>query len=120
MIEAIEAFAEREGRAPTSREFDRAAKADGVHPPKSAVIRRFGKWNRGLEVAGFEPHRRDWSRDEIVAALLLFSKRHGRAPRYTEWQRAPEAGEPSRPTATTAATRFGSWKAALEVAGVQD
>jgi hypothetical protein len=54
------------------------------------------------------------SNEGIVAALRAWTARHGRPPLSSDWRRAG----PDHPTAALAQARFGSWRAALEAAGV--
>ena len=56
----------------------------------------------------------DTSDPEVLAALRAWSVRHGRPPLSTDWRRA--AGD--HPTAALVQHRFGSWRAALEAAGI--
>lgn len=83
---------------------------------KSAVVKYFGSWNRGLEAAGFAPHRRNWDRTEILAVLREFAQRQGRVPRQSDWTRRSKPGEPPHPSRQTVVNQFGSWDAALSVA----
>lgn len=73
------------------------------------VQARFGSWPNALRAAGLRPHRRAWTREEIVAALRAWAGEHGRAPHHDEWQ----AGDREHPPASTVANLFGSWSAAL-------
>lgn len=54
-----------------------------------------------------------WSRDRVIMALLAFAHEHGRAPSASEAGRA--SGLPSHGVVMR---RFGSWRAALEAAGL--
>ena len=75
----------------------------------------FGSWAAGLRAAGLEPPQtRRWIDGEILEALRGWTARHGRPPLSTDWQRS----EGDHPTAALAGGRFGSWRAALEAAGV--
>jgi hypothetical protein len=54
-----------------------------------------------------------WSRERVIAALLAFAHEHGRAPSASEAGRA--SGLPSHGVVMR---RFGSWRGALEAAGL--
>ncbi|MDX6644746.1 MAG: Homing endonuclease associated repeat [Miltoncostaeaceae bacterium] len=54
-----------------------------------------------------------WSRDRVILALLTFADERGRAPNASEAGRA--CGLPSHGVVMR---RFGSWRAALEAAGL--
>jgi Homing endonuclease associated repeat len=119
IVAAIRRFAHREGRPPTNREFVQLVRSEPSHPTLGAVLGQFGSWNAALRAAGFAPHRRDWSKVEIIAALRDFGEHNGRAPTYTEWLAAPAPAEPAHPTASTVVTHFGEWRAALKAAGLE-
>ena len=119
IVEAIRAFAAREGRAPTGRDWNSPPEPDHLRPMTHEVVDCFGSWNKGLAAAGFAPHRRDWSREEIVAALQEFAQRHGKTPRPGDWTRMSSPGEPAHPSRQTVVNQFGDWNAALEAAGLE-
>ena len=85
-----------------------------VWPSAGDVQARFGGWPHALRAAGLRPHRRAWTRDEILAALRGWAERHGRAPHQGEWQ----AGGHEYPPASTVGNVFGSWSAALRASGL--
>lgn len=118
VVAAIKAFAAREGRPPTARDWMSPPLPDRPRPTRSAVEECFGSWNRALEAAGFAPHRRNWDRDEILAALREFARRKGRVPRQGDWTRTSKPGEPPHPSRQTVVNQFGSWSAALTAAGL--
>jgi hypothetical protein len=80
-------------------------------PSAGDVQARFGSWPNALRVAGLRPHRRAWTREEIVAALQAWAE-HGRAPHHDQWQAAGR----EHPPASTVSNLFGSWSAALRAA----
>src|SRR3954470_13094232 len=57
-------------------------------PSTGDVLARFDSWPAALEAAGLRPHRRSWTREQIVVALQTWAGRHGRAPYDTEWHAA--------------------------------
>lgn len=58
--------------------------------------------------------RKRWTRERIVEAFLAETERLGRVPLSSEWCTSGE----SHPTRDTVRRTFGSWRAALEAAGV--
>jgi hypothetical protein len=119
VVEAIKAFAEREGRPPTGRDWRSSPAPGDPRPTDKAVVKCFGSWNDGLAAAGFAPHRRDWSREEIVAALREFAQRHGKTPMPGDWTRASLPGECAHPSWQAVVNHFGSWDEALRAAGFE-
>jgi hypothetical protein len=112
LIAALRQEAGRLGRPPAQREW---ATASPHRPNASSVVHAFGSWTAGLRAAGLEPlPRRRWSDADIVAALRAWTARRGRPPLFSNWRRAAE----DHPTAALAQVRFGTWRAALEAAGV--
>jgi Homing endonuclease associated repeat len=73
-----------------------------------------GGWGAGLRAAGLQPTRRRWKNGEIVEALRAWTARHGRPPLSSDWRRAAT----DHPTAALVPGRFGSWRAALDAAGL--
>jgi DNA invertase Pin-like site-specific DNA recombinase len=59
--------------------------------------------------------RTKWTDPEILGALQAWSDTHGHAPKGTDWPR----GESGRPTEGTVRRRFGTWRRALIIAGLQ-
>jgi Recombinase/Recombinase zinc beta ribbon domain/Homing endonuclease associated repeat len=55
-----------------------------------------------------------WRRDGIVAALKRWQALHGQAPRTHEW----ESGSFDHPNAETVRNHFGTWRRALQAAGM--
>lgn len=56
IVLAIHRWYRRTGSPPTSTEWQKGEL--GEHPTTSTVINVFGRWNAGLEAAGFPPHKR--------------------------------------------------------------
>jgi|tagenome__1003787_1003787.scaffolds.fasta_scaffold20966506_4 hypothetical protein len=84
-------------------------------PSAGDVQARFGGWPTALAAAGLQPHRRSWTREQIVTALRLWAVRYGEAPHHDDWQ----AGGPGHPPASTVANVFGSWSAAVRAARLE-
>jgi HNH endonuclease len=79
----LKACAERLGRSPTMREFERDRRAR-VHP--QTVIERFGSWNAAKRRAGLRP-RRFATREELLEALRALGDQLGRPPTGGDLQR---------------------------------
>lgn len=54
----------------------------------------------------------DWA---VIRAMIAWNEKHGRPPRRWEWDKGADK---THPNSTTVLTRFGSWNAALEAAGL--
>jgi hypothetical protein len=68
-----------------------------------------------VRTAGLEPPRpRRWSDREIVEALRDWAARYDRPPLSSDWRHAA----PDHPSVALAQRRFGSWRAALDAAGL--
>lgn len=117
LIAALTTFVEEKGRPPTARD---AGARTGV-PAQQTFVREFGSWQAALSAAGLPlkgprgvPIRTD---AELCAGLVAFADEHGRAPSYREV--ALTEGRDSRLAhAETYQRRFGSWRAAIEAAGL--
>lgn len=62
--------------------------------------------------------RARWSREKIIVALQESYERFGVTPLARAWFQRPGEGEPDRPTTNTVVNRFGSWRTALDAAGL--
>jgi hypothetical protein len=120
-IVLLQRDAKRRGRPPTRREWD---KARFTQPSANTVGNLFGSWNAALEAAGLPTReagyagrlsRRRWTREEIILLLQQDADRLGRPPLYLEWDKPSK----KRPSGSTVQSRFGSWNAALEAAGLR-
>jgi Homing endonuclease associated repeat len=105
----LKASAERLGRSPTMREFER----DGgtrIHP--QTVIERFGSWNAAKRLAGLRP-RRFATREELLAELRTLGAELGRPPTGGDLQRR----RATMPSKSLYWHVFGSLRNALREAG---
>lgn len=119
ILESIRDWARREGQPPTKREWTpsnaRWHKEFPRWPTATIVASLFGGWNRALSAAGCDCRGRTWSAAEIVSALQAWAQANdGRPPAYGDWRTAG-AGHPG---VTVVAARFGSWRHAVEAAGL--
>lgn len=140
VIEAIRAFADRYGRAPTVCDFSPANarqtmakikssgrkrryaemierfQTDGCWPAAASVVDLFGSFGEALIAAGFETNPRSprWSRELILQRIRDWAGEHdGSPPRMVDWLSA--AGE--WPTSGTVQYHFGSFRDGLIEAG---
>jgi hypothetical protein len=110
LLDALRAFADEHGRPPTAPEADTP---DSDLPTSMTFANHFGSWNAAVAEAGFEPRDRRRSDAELLADLREFAAERGAVP-SAEAVRARE----DMATPPTYAVRFGSWNAALEMAGL--
>jgi hypothetical protein len=114
ILAALREWAARHGRSPSSYEWI-AGSPD--RPASLCVRRRFGSWRRALKRAGLKPGPRRlpyWSDADILRALRIWAKRHGRAPTAKDWTRAAS----HHPCTRCVWEHFGSFRAALVAAGL--
>jgi len=109
VIAAIVHWYQEHGRAPKTTEW---VESSPDHPAFSIVFGLFGSWRESIEFAGFRV-REAWSREEMIAAIQAWARRHGRRPTHSDWNKAA----PDHPCSNQVAKRFGSWNAALDEAG---
>ena len=105
----LKASAERLGRSPTMREFERD-RGTRVHP--QTVIERFGTWNAAKRLAGLRA-RRFATREELLAELRALGEELGRPPTGGDLQRR----RASMPSKSLYWHVFGSLRNALREAG---
>ena len=81
----------------------------------SVFKKRFGSWNEAVEAAGFSPNTRGRNRtpsEELLEELRRVAEDLGRPPSI------PEMNERGGYSGYTYQDRFGSWKDAIETAGL--
>jgi Homing endonuclease associated repeat len=95
--------------------------APGGWPSASTVAARFGSLGAAIEAAGLgrargQPDGRPprWSFNAIAEAMRDHASRTGQPPRRSDWQHASE----DHPAASTVYRVAGSWRQALEAAGL--
>ena len=109
IIEELRACAERLGKSPTMREFERDPDTT-VHP--QTVIEHFGSWNAAKRRAGMVP-RRFATREELLALLRDLGDELGRTPTAKDL----EARRGRMPSKSLYWHTFGSLTNALREAG---
>ena len=118
IVRALRRWTRETGAPPRLSDWrDRGGKWEREYPawPSAGDVQaRLGNWPHALRTAGLRPHRRAWTRDEILVALRAWAEQHGRAPRQDEWLAAGH----EHPPASTVGNVFGSWSAALRAGGL--
>jgi hypothetical protein len=109
ILEELRTCAERLGKSPTMREFERDPETT-VHP--QTVIEHFGSWNAAKRQAGLVP-RRFATREELVSLLRDLGAEIGRTPTAKDI----EARRGSMPSKSLYWHTFGSLTNALREAG---
>ena len=84
------------------------------------ALRALRLFDGALKRAGLEPfepyiNRKPWDELDTIQALQIWSEKHGRPPWSMEWDHA----QPEHPCSNTVRERFGSWRSALEAAGLE-
>lgn len=96
----------------TASQFDAHSKISS-----SAVRRRFGGWDRALQAAGlgqrFNDNSIGWTREDVLAQIRIVSRQLQKS-HLTQRDLAAHCGITSKPINRL----FGSWKKALEAAGL--
>ena len=109
LLSAIESVASEVDGAPTQDQMRK-------HGPYSLspYYRVFESWNAALEEAGFEPNRpKRISSEQLLDDLRSFAEEIGKTPTAGEMDTfGPHARK-------TYSNRFGSWNAAVSVAGLK-
>ncbi len=77
VLTALRADAERQGRTPTSKQWERRP---ATRPGYNAVRKHFGSWNAAIEAAGLVPEDPKWTRDTVLHALRELERELGRQP----------------------------------------
>jgi Homing endonuclease associated repeat len=112
IVEALRAYREKHGRSPSSS----AWKAAGELPAAETIIRHCGSWRAALTLAGLPapaPTQQRPSDSEVLAALRSYAREVGAAPTIRAW-----TADRRRPGVKLIRSRFRSWAAALDHAGI--
>ncbi|MEW1548458.1 homing endonuclease associated repeat-containing protein [Streptomyces tsukubensis] len=124
LLSALVRVAQGEGTI-GRRTFER--RRMGAGPSAALYERRFGSWNRALELAGLDvvaqPEQlRDattkWTQEQLIAAIrwCLLGTGSTTLAAYEAWRTDPENPKSDVPPATTIRFRMGSWSRATELA----
>jgi hypothetical protein len=109
ILAELKSSAERLGRSPTMREFERDP-GTRIHP--QTVIERFGSWNAAKRLAGLRA-RRFATREELLGELRVLGDELGRPPTGGDLQRR----RGTMPSKSLYWHVFGSLRNALREAG---
>ncbi|MFK0179574.1 homing endonuclease associated repeat-containing protein [Streptomyces xanthochromogenes] len=107
------------------RTFEQRRRGKG--PSAALYERRFGSWNRALELAGLDAvaqpeHLRDattkWTQEQLIAAIrwCLLVTGSTTLATYEAWRTDPTNPQTDVPPANTIRFRMGSWSRATELA----
>jgi hypothetical protein len=111
LIADLKSVGEKIGGVPTQE----ALTEHGEHS-KGPIIREFGSWENGLRAAGFNPENRDppnkIDSEQLLEDILELKQELGKVPNTTEMDQYGKH-DPS-----TYSDRFGSYKRAVERAGL--
>lgn len=81
LIEILKGYARSIGKTPTYNIFEK----DKNVPSATLYKKRFGSWNKALELAGLQSNAiRVFSKDDIEKEVLNYYSKHGHAPNYNE------------------------------------
>ena len=117
LIQQLRNEFDRFGRAPTGRDIDEASKEKRT-ASSNTFRQAFGSWNKALKAAGLEVlHRRSYSKAELIQQLKDEFERLGRVP--TTKDITSTSKENKTASSGTFQNVFGSWKKALEAAGLE-
>ncbi|MCA9107522.1 MAG: hypothetical protein KDA83_19050 [Planctomycetales bacterium] len=79
----------------------------------SVAKKHFGNWSKALRAAGIPITRRRWSRARIAESMRKLHARHGSVS-------SRDFGKHDPPLVTAAYRYFGTWKSALDAAGLSE
>lgn len=114
LVAEIQSVAEEVGQAPTMAQMD-------THGERwaSTYQDRFGSWNAALEAAGFEPRTKGSTSSKPVSTEALRTELQELAARLDKRPTRAEMDTDGEYAGSTYAKRFGSWREALEAAGLE-
>ena len=112
LLESLRKWKKLNERLPESRDF-----TDNSYPSNTAIVYRFGSWNKAIELAGLESqkggcHYKTYSDKDLLDYLRQFKLENKRPPFANEFH------NPRYPSYVIYLMRFGSWNKALEMAGL--
>ena len=110
LLDTLRNFASELGRIPRTEDVD----ANPSMPHHTLYERRFGGWNKALQMVGLQTNKRILTDEELLGMLKEFAGELGRTPITREVNE-----NPSMPHYTTYKRHFGSWDNALELAGLK-
>ena len=114
LIRQLQELAQQLGRAPTSRDVQRAS-AQGRCASFGTFLKIFTSFGRALEVAGFAANIRHYTREELITAVQTLARELGRVPKVEDINRLSRAGKGAHYDVFHRV--IGSWNAVLIAAG---
>lgn len=111
LLDILKRFYKENGRVPMQSDF-----VNNYGCPSYAFYRnRFGGWNKALLLAGLDTdtNRKIYTDDELLNYLKEFHNKNGRHPAQTDF-----TNNSKYPGFATYIYRFGSWKKALKLVGM--
>lgn len=116
ILQAFVDWAAKHGRSPSVEDWTNAGKG---HPSGHTVRQVFGSFAKARKQAGLtfqrKNHAGDWTRDEIIDAIVRWRFVHGRIPARNDWQASAEG----RPSCHRVESVFGTWNGAIVAAGYE-
>ena len=112
LLEALREKAQELGRSPSINDIK---KSSSMSNP-TVFIKRFGSWNKALEMAGLSAANKTpthYTNEELIALLRGKAKELGRTPSIGDI-----VSDPCMPAGNIYGKRFGGFRKALEVAGL--
>ncbi len=103
-------FYKENGRTPEINDFNN----NDRYPSDVPYKKRFGSWNNAIKTAGLQVNRfNNITDEELLECLLQFYEENGKSPTIKDFYHNPRY-----PSFRTYTNRFGSWKDALDFAGL--
>lgn len=110
LLEYLRSFDREEGKTPTAEYFNN----NPSYPNFNTYVKRFGSWNKALQMAGIETNCFvGLSKEELLEFIRKFEREERRLP-TTEYF----SNNPKYPNFQTYIKRFGSWQNALKLVGL--
>ena len=114
LLNILKRYKEENDRTPTQDDFSKTKNTK--YPSYMTYVKRFGTWNKALEMAGLcvnMCHHDNLSDEELLNYLVKFKEKNGRTPINDDFENNQEY-----PSHRTYVNRFGSWNKSLELAGL--
>jgi site-specific recombinase XerD len=108
LLEKLKNVIEETGKVPTTRD------AEKLDIPSVFMYRKFfSSWNNVLELLGYNPHKKRYTKEELLQILKDYKEKTGKVPAYNTFEE-----DESLPSTTPYKLHFGSWNNALIEAGI--
>lgn len=110
LLEFIIRFEREKGRSPKTEDFNDNPK----YPNFNTYVRRFGSWNKSLQMAKLEVNRFvGLTNEELLEFIRIFEREEGRPPTADDFKNSPKY-----PNYGTYIRHFGGWQKALKLVGL--